>query len=881
MSGAGGSDLHLPRSLSSDKAAREKCLKAWDRLRKEYQRVVIQMRRADLQPSVLVHGLQSLRQVTFPIQLQYAAYISEQKSLVSVDCAGTLRLHDKDGRVFGTRHLKYPVAGLLYACQVQQYVAWNHQELLLFDESFMFLSRIPVMQDVFSCVYHPGRNLVFSAGYGGVISWSFGQSRRSLVRHQSLNQGMMAEDKVTVLTIDTKSHTCYAACGTSVWEYDVSDGTLRRVRRHLHNRGISSLLYAEYLHLLISGSRDGSIKVWGCAAQLLAVYVGHTGPVTALSLTSSGVVLVSGSGDATLRTWDLTTKEQMEEQRVSGSLLGLEAFCSHGDCILSYCSHELCVWQVQHLYQLHCLLGTAVTKIIVSEERIPSRALCVCADATMRLICPSTGELITTLDGEEQLLGAEYCALQGTVYALLGDGHLLKASALTNPMRGISRVQVSSTQRLPCCFSLFSCIVDKEEAVREQQHDEAPKEKEQLFNRTKHRFFCIIGFDDGSLQVYDWSSNQLQGETEAHSPGQVTCLMSNPENHHIVSAGSDLTVKVWRFFPYSKESLNLCMSFPCAQQVGHMCSLNSQLFVAFHDSSSATYELVQYCLKTGTRSDHPSSDDHQDQITGLCASPGLGLVASCGKDRMIRIWTEENRLLRILCLNALPESLSFCSSEGRLLVGIHGHVYHISLLNLLPEPYKLQILCMASPPAAPDPPVSDLFSRGLLPTRNSEDCFLIKSRDYMKKVGQREEEFLILSTRDRELRLIQMGELRSSKRTKSDKKIRREAMEKYLQLFYQEKSSYSIPEQDDFDPEELLVPSGVQEPKKLSFTPLENNRGFFTDSALGFSIDSIPKHLQVCGLTVSPALYILRRGRACSLHIERMRKREESPALFN
>ncbi|XP_056409783.1 WD repeat-containing protein 97 [Hyla sarda] len=806
------------------------------------------MRRSDLEASVLVHGVQLLRRVTVPEPLLFAAHIPERRSLVSVDCAGTVRLYYEDGRFCCSQQLVWPVSGLLYAAALQYYVAWTQHELLLFDGSFLFLSRSPVPRGVSSCVYHPGRNLVLSAGCGGVIAWSFGHSGCSLVQHQSLSEGMTEEDTVTALTIDSTAphlHMCYAACRTNVWEYDLHDGTLRRVRRHLHARVISSLLYSEQLHLLISGSRDGSIKVWDNETQLVAVFVGHTGPITALSLTSSGTVLVSGSEDASLRTWDLNTQEQMEEHRVSGSLLGLNTFHNSEDCIVSYSHHEMLVWQAQHWYQLHSQLGTAVTAMTVCEDLSPSRVLCICADGTVRLISSATGELITTLHGGARVLGAEYCASQGAVYALLVDGHLLEASVLTSPMSVVSRVKIRNSQSPPCCFSLF-CRSDKEAAG---QHEDGSKEKEDSpSTRNKHRFFCLIGLEDGRLQVYTRCSDQLQCEVAAHIPGQVNCLMSDPENNYVISAGSDLMVKVWRFFPYSEESLSICLSFYCTQQVEHMCSLNSRLFVAFHDSSSATYTLVQYCLKTGTRSDHPSSYDHQDQITGVCASPGLGLVASCGRDGNIRIWTEENRLLRILCLNASPESFVFCSSRGDLLVGIHGHVYRISLMRVLPRPYKLKIMCMAPLPdvvSSQTPEyMGDMKRRtqpSSLPLRNTLD-FL---QDSVENTGQKEEECLLLRSRDQEIHLIQTGKLKSCKRIKGSEETRREAMEKYLQLLYLEKARYKIPDQDAFDPEELLTTSGVQKPKKTQFVPLLKDHGFFTDSALGFSISSLPQHLQV------------------------------------
>ncbi|XP_073536213.1 WD repeat-containing protein 97 isoform X2 [Phyllobates terribilis] len=824
---------------------RVKSQELWRRLRRERRSLIVQMRRAELQPSILVHGLQLLRRVAVPVPLLCAVHTRELRSLVSLDCAGMVRLHYEDWRLRDSVQLQWPVSGLLYVGRVQQYVAWNQQELLLLDESFLLLSRHPVQQGVSSCIYHPSINLVLSAGAGGVLVWSVGHSRRSLVLHRRL--GMAEEDTVAALTTGSESphvHMCYAACGTSVWEYDLMDGTLRRVRQHLHARVISGLLYSAELHLLISGSRDGSIKVWDSAGLLVAVFVGHTGPVTVLSLTSSGTVLVSGSEDASLRTWDLTTQEQMEEQRMSGPVLGLVAFFSSEDRIVSYGRNELHVWQVQHLYQLHCILGTPVTTIIVNEALTPSRTLCVCADGTVRLICTSTGRPVAMLDGGERLLAAEYCPLQEMVCALLGDGHLLKASALTHPMRVVSSMKVSSSQSRSCCFCLFSYNVDKKVAETDgtaagsQQREEGSKEKD---TRTRHRFFCIIGSDDGRLQVYNLYSDQLQCDTEAHSPGRVTGLMSIPEKQYIISAGSDLTVKVWRLYPHSEESLCLCLSFFCARPVGRMCCLQSQLFVAFDDDSSATYTLVQYCLETGTRSDHPPNHDHQDQITGLCSSPDLGLVVSCGRDRMIRIWTEENRLLRLLHLHGSPDSLSLCSSRGELFMGIHGHIYRMSLMTVLPQPYKLKIMCMVSPPAAPDPPnpVEDM-KRADPVHRSSIDS----GNESKVKTEQNQEEFSLLSARDQDLHLIQMGKLRSHKRTTSNKETRREAMEKYLQLMYQEKPSFIIPVQDDFDPDELLKSSEVQEPKTSPFSPPQKSHGFFTDSALGFSIDLIPKHLQ-------------------------------------
>ena len=57
---------------------------------------------------------------------------------------------------------------------------------------------------------------------------------------------------------------------------------------------------------LMSGSYDGSIRIWNCAPDephpLLALR-GHAAAVKALALGRAGEELVSGSPDGTLRVW--------------------------------------------------------------------------------------------------------------------------------------------------------------------------------------------------------------------------------------------------------------------------------------------------------------------------------------------------------------------------------------------------------------------------------------------------------------------------------------------------------------------------------------------------------------------------------------------------
>ncbi len=81
------------------------------------------------------------------------------------------------------------------------------------------------------------------------------------------------------------------------------------------------------------------------------------------------------------------------------------------------------------------------------------------------------------------------------------------------------------------------------------------------------------------------------------------------------------------------------------------------------------------------RCDHGPEDDHMDTITGLASCPKMKLIASCSTDDTVRIWNENNVLVRLIKLNARPHSITFCSPKGDLLVGIGDHVHFIDYKN--------------------------------------------------------------------------------------------------------------------------------------------------------------------------------------------------------
>jgi WD40 repeat protein len=121
--------------------------------------------------------------------------------------------------------------------------------------------------------------------------------------------------------------------------WDAKTGTL--VANLRHTDAVYCLTWTADGKILISGSYDYSIRTWNTTTwQQIAVWTGHTGHVLGIAISPNGRILASASDDKTARLWNFETGQPIGSPLQHADSVRCTSFAPDGKLLATGCEDK-------------------------------------------------------------------------------------------------------------------------------------------------------------------------------------------------------------------------------------------------------------------------------------------------------------------------------------------------------------------------------------------------------------------------------------------------------------------------------------------------------------------------------------------------------------
>jgi WD40 repeat protein len=411
---------------------------------------------------------------------------------------------------------------------------------------------------------------------------------------------------------------------------------------------VNAVAYARGGALVATGTSGGQVLVWESATgRLLHVLKGHTGAVTALAFDPTGAVLASASTDHTVRLWD--PLQGSTSRTLAGHRDAVQAVAFSGD------GHQLAsgsvdksikVWDPATGRELFTLSGHADRVVALAFCGPGSTLASGSWDHSVRLWNSTSGTALRTLQGPTSEVWAVACSPDGRVVAAGSYDHTVRTWDVTG---GIA---------------LHTLAAD-------------PRGVESVAFSPDGQLLAAAG---GSRTVTLWNARSGQClKSEAEGKGCASVLtgqaafvkavaFSNRSGLMLAAGGADQGIRIWR-----TADGELLRTFKAAHSpwVGAIAFTPDNKRVASRggDGNIRLWDLESGKLLRSLVAGNPYAGS-----ASIALSPDGTQLAAGGPNNSVRIWnTADGSVVRTLTGHAASVEAVAYSADGTLLASADAH----------------------------------------------------------------------------------------------------------------------------------------------------------------------------------------------------------------
>ncbi|KAJ3228092.1 hypothetical protein HK099_006717 [Clydaea vesicula] len=516
------------------------------------------------------------------------------------------------------------------------------------------------------------------------------------------------EEWITKTLLHESTGRLYASCENHVYIYDYENGERLSSMKNIHVLSITSLLYCEGAQYLITGSKDGTVKVWNNSGYLMHTLKSHSNAVTSLlnqpnlNTTLNQIFILSASLDGSICLWNIDLGVLINKLETQNECVGMELYKK--DSFFFYSKSDIFIYNITRAYQSYSAIRSNVVQISRCDNGlVPARILAAGLDGSLRLISPVTGSVL--------IIG----------YPVIED--VEPVSATYNQNTGLKKVRNILILNLDMIWLLLKngdvAIYDTSSNpmnVTEQWFNEnSPGEKcthlvmyefsnPKYVERFGETYPLFGGTESGQIVLFSDAGVQ-ERLVQAHT-AKITTLVINSRRNQIISGGRDNCIKIWsiKFNEKSLENDNSgyygCLFLLDVLVVIPIIETSTRMAFNSLSNDAMLLGIVTEHYKTvmirinGDHTfkyldDHASDENHVREVTGIAGNSTLNIFVTSSSDGTIKIWDGiENSLMREVQFNEAPSTVEFANERGDIMIGVGDEICLVRIQDYLP--YNLQ-----------------------------------------------------------------------------------------------------------------------------------------------------------------------------------------------